>query len=193
MKKKVWTVLLAGMMAITLGACGENTDEQNDKPGGTSDSTMTQAESEDNLYTLQVQIISAQTAEILIQGVSVDDSGEWAFWGVKFDNTYSVYLDIDEDVIQCATWKEDENGVRKPMEDMEYTVDGSSLRIMADFSGIEGFNFYDASTYTLLVDEEGDGCSPIELAAADVVVASLAYEFPESGWLDTLWWRITIL
>ena len=27
-------------MAISLGACGEKTDEQNDKPDGTSDSTI---------------------------------------------------------------------------------------------------------------------------------------------------------
>ncbi len=177
MKKKVWTALLAGMMVISLGACGEKTDEQNDKPGGTSDSTMTQAESEDNLYTLQVQIKSAQTAEILIQGVSVDDSAEGALWGVEFDDTYSVYLDNYEDTIQCSACETEEDGGRRLIKEMDYIIAGSSLRIIADFSGTEGFDFYNTSTYTLIVDEEGDGCRPIELAAADVVVDSLAYEY----------------
>lgn len=177
MKNKILTVLLAGMMAISLGACGEKTDEQNDKSGGTSDSPMTQTESEDNLYTLQVQITSSQTAEILIQGVSVDDSAEGALWGVEFDDTYSVYLDNYENTIQCSACETEEDGGRRLIKEMDYIIAGSSLRIIADFSGTDDFDFYNTSTYTLIVDEEGDGYRPIELVAADVVVDSLTYEY----------------
>ena len=190
--KKLLTLTLALVLTLSLTACGGGSTPAS-APSSTTPSTApsssaasvastapapeSTAPAEDYPYTVQVQIKSPTTADIVLGGVTVKNDILNTRWGVTLDNKYAVSLDVYEaGKYQCSTTKIVVDGKYTNYElinpEIPYTIGEGTLTINVDFTGAEGFDFNGIATYTTEISEDGKGWRPTDFAAADVVGAA---------------------
>ncbi|MEG0020328.1 MAG: hypothetical protein RR728_07255, partial [Oscillospiraceae bacterium] len=99
--KKLLTLTLALALTLSLAACGGKADTPASTPQSTAPSSSTAsvastapapestAPAEDYPYTVQVQIKSPTTADIVLGGVTVKNDIVDTRWGVTLDNKYA--------------------------------------------------------------------------------------------------------